>query len=415
MISNKSDVDPARDATATIQGYMFQFDSTILSLCSLSEDAVVDIECIEDFDITSSGLTELFQCKYYEATRLTSSTIRDGILPMLKGFLKLPVHDRPRRRFHLYGYFKDSTPGDSILTPEELKAVLIRREALTDGIDKKYVKFNIQKELDATDADIEAFADQLSIHVTSKAEDHRRRTIEALTKTCSVSFPEAELYVYPTARTLISTIACFADQSKRRLSRGEFILQVSPSKALFNHWSLRQQGETAYCECMRRAYFSHRNIDPIQRVFIFDSLLNGDDADILSLCHVLRRKWSSHGVRRKPDTERFVPIIYFRDLPESRLVTLKNFLHNDDARFVDGYPFLGAAFTTHHLLSPQTYSNKLSLRIISARDELSKVLVAIRGERIVYDFYSTIPTDSLPDCKWVSLPVTSIRSIENII
>ena len=410
-----SDADPSRDATATIQGYIFQFDATILSLCNLTGTVTLDIEVIEDFDIATSDVTELFQCKYYEATRLTPATIRDAILPMLKGFLNLPPQDRSRRRFHLYGYFKDSTPGDQSLDLSDVKSALTRREAVNKGTTTQFVTHDIQKELGATDDELKAFASQLTIHITSRVDDHRRETIESLKRSCSVSAVEAELFVYPTARTLISTMACSADPTKRRLSRAEFIARISPTRALFNHWSLREHGEAEYCSRIRREYFSQRNIDAISRVFIVDAMLSPSDADLLSLCHALRRKWSSHGVRRRPDSERYAPILYIRDLSQERLVTLKTSLHHDAARFVDGYPFLGATFAVDHLLSPQTYVNQLSLRLVNSRDELSAVLALLRGERIAYDFYLTSPSDTLPNCKWVSLPVTSARSIESII
>jgi hypothetical protein len=104
-----------RDASATIQGFLYQFDATILSILELQEDDSLTIEGIEDFDVFSKDMSELFQCKYYEATRLTRSTIRDAIMPMLKGFLLLDGKERTIRRFHLYGHFKDSAPEERTL------------------------------------------------------------------------------------------------------------------------------------------------------------------------------------------------------------------------------------------------------------------------------------------------------------
>jgi len=410
-----NDSNQSRDASATIQGYLFQFDATILSLCSIAEDAIIDIEGIEDFDVVSSDIKELFQCKYYEATRLTSATIRDGILPMLKGFLKLPQTERPRRRFHLYGYFRDSARGDTCLDPERLKTALTHREAVKNGQTMRFVAHDLQKELQATDDDIKSFANQLTIHVTGKAEDHRRETMAALQRLCGLSATEIELYTYPTARTLISSIACNANPSERRLSKIEFISRISPSKALFNHWSLREHGETAYCSRIRSEYFSHRNIDAIHRIFILDARLASENAEIQSLCHAIRAKWSSHAMRRKPDKERYVPILFIRNLAPERMVDLKGSLHQDGVRFVDGYPFLGSTFTVDNFLTPQTFENNLSLRLLSSQEELSKTLSAIRTERIVYDFYSSSPADSLPNSKWISVPVKSIGSIEKII
>jgi len=407
--------DPARDATATILGYVYQFDSTILTLCASPNTAFVDIEAIEDFDISTSDFTELFQCKYYEATRLTPATTRDAILPMLNGFLRLSAAERSRRRFHLYGFFKDSTPGDSTLTLDQLKSALTRRETVTKDTATTYIKVDLQKELNATDEELSMFASQLSIKVTAKADEHRRQTVEALKHVCKVSHSEAELYVYPTARTLISTIACFPNLSERRLTREAFVEQISPSRALFNQWSLREHGEKAYCARIRQEYFTEYNVDSTHRVFIVDGTLRGSDTDLMTLCHTLRRKWSSHTVRRKPDSERYVPTVFLRDVSEARIVALKMSLHNDGARFVDGYPFLGATFSPEALCTLQTFANQVSLRIISSRDELTSVLKMLKGQRIVYDFYATVPTEPLDGCKWVSLPTTSVSSIEAII
>jgi len=410
-----STIDPGRDATASIQGYMFQFDSTILALCALPPSASLDIEGIEDFDIETSDITDLFQCKYYEATRLTPATIRDAILPMIMGFLKLPPEDRRRRRFHLYGYFKDSAQGESSLSLNKLKETLTRRETVTSGDGRHYVTVDIRKEIGATDDDLSTFANQLTIHLTAKADEHRKGTIDSLRQLCGVSSVEAELYLYPTARTLVSTMACKADPSERRLSRASFVAHISPSKALFNHWSLREHGERAYCSNMRREYFSERNVEAVQRVFVVDATLPFNEDDLISLCHTLCFKWSSHSVRRKPDSERYAPTLFLRDLPAAELISLKKTLREDGVHFVDGYPFLGSDFAPDHLFTPQTYANQLSLRIISSHEELWKALNSIRGQRIVYDFYASKPASPLSICRWVSLPTKTVKAIEKII
>ena len=103
----------SRDATATIRGYMYQFDATILAILRLVGNKPLDVESIEDFDIGGDDPTDLFQCKYYAAQRFTPAQLRDAILPMLKGFLGLNAKARKKRSFHLYGYYKDSTPGES--------------------------------------------------------------------------------------------------------------------------------------------------------------------------------------------------------------------------------------------------------------------------------------------------------------
>ena len=49
-----------REATATIRGYSYQFDATILHILSLRGNETLVVEGIEDFDIESVNLSQLF-------------------------------------------------------------------------------------------------------------------------------------------------------------------------------------------------------------------------------------------------------------------------------------------------------------------------------------------------------------------
>lgn len=58
-----------RAAHATIKGYCYQFDYSILQiLLGKDEDSFV-IEGVEDIDIISSNEITAVQCKYYEGTK----------------------------------------------------------------------------------------------------------------------------------------------------------------------------------------------------------------------------------------------------------------------------------------------------------------------------------------------------------
>ena len=404
-----------RDACATIQGYLYQFDATILSILDLQDNDSVTIEGIEDFDVFKKNMSELFQCKYYEATRLTRSTIRDAILPMIKGFLRLNSKERAKRQFHLYGYFKDSVPEEKTLSGDEIKKSLIRKERTTRSGTSHLDAIDVQEEIGATDQDILEFSTQLTIHITEEYSGHRRKVIEALKKSCKTTLHEAEGFLYPSARTIVSSIATAKDPAARQLTKADFISSVIPSRALYNAWSLRELGEKTYCSSLRTEHFSQRNIDAAHRIFVVDSDLATTDAELISVCHALKRKWSSHRSRRKPDAERYAPFVFFRELPADRLVALKTLLHEEDVRFVDGYAFLGSTFSVEQLCGQQTYSNQLSLRIITSAEDFASTVATIKGMRLIYDFFGDKPTNCSGNCTQISIPVTSVRMIENII
>ena len=116
-----------REASATIRGYIFQFDATIRKILASNAGDLCTVEDVEDFDIHTSALSSFFQCKYYAAQKLTPSTLRDAILPMLKNYVGLNPTERVNKRYHLYGHFKESSYVDNDITAETLKTILVRR------------------------------------------------------------------------------------------------------------------------------------------------------------------------------------------------------------------------------------------------------------------------------------------------
>lgn len=405
-----------REATAAIRGYIYQFDATISSILDLDDTGELTVEGIEDFDIECGNLCDYFQCKYYAASRLTPATIRDAILPMLQRFLSLDEPSRKRRRYHLYGYFKDSSPGDTTLTAAELKRSLVRRERrkLPSG-KMKTILINVQTEIGATESDIKLFSRHLTVHVCDEYEQHKKEVVEALKKAFCVSQFEAEGYLYPSALTLVSRLAVAATRSARKINRAAFVNRLRPSRALFNTWALREKGQDVFCRTIRRKHFSVTNIDAVHRLFVIETPAEATNAELLAFIHSLRSKWSSHRVRRKPDAERYAPYIYFRSLSDDRLVALKATLHQEGVSFVDGYAFLGASFSPGHLRSPQSYENQISLRFINSASDLSESLQQLRGARSVYEFFVDSPITNNITCQHVIIPITSISMISQMI
>lgn len=407
-----------RDASATIRGYLYQFDATISAIVALTAQDVLTVEGIEDFDIDrGDNRSELFQCKYYTAQRLTPATIRDAVLPMFRGFVSV---DRPLgrvRRYHLYGYFKDSHPCEKKLTAAQLKEALVRRgkTTLSTGITKTEI-VDIQKEIGATDTDVRLFAEKLTLHICKEYQEHKNGVVETLQKAFGVSRTEAEDYLYPTALTFVSGVAADSNVGARQVSKAHFFQKVRPKQALYNAWTLREKGESDYCTTIRRRYFSDQNVDALHRFFIIEITSATTNADIEALLRFLRRKWSSHRVRRKPNRERYAPYVYLRDLPPERLVQVKQMLLTDGLCFVDGNAFLGAQFSVDQLCTQQTYENQISLRFLNSKSDLTTTLAGIRGACTIYDFFVNTRTDGIAITQHVvAIPVTSTYMITQIL
>ena len=406
----------SRDATATIRGYIYQFDATIRAILKLPKGEQLDVEAVEDFDIGGDDPTDLFQCKYYAAHRLTPAVLRDAILPMLKGFLLLDTSARKKRCFHLYGYYKDSTPGASHPTLQELQAALVQRKRVkkAGGATVTHTT-NFQEALGATDADLNLFAKRLTIHIGEEYEEHKRQTVAELKSALKVSTVEAREHLYPSALSLITALATGDTLAKRRTTKTEFCSQLLPSQTLLSTWLLREMGDSAFCRDMRRRYFSRQNIDAAHRFFIVDCSRPAPETDLLSLLHTLRRKWSTHTVRRKLAAERYAPYVYFRGLDDGGLVALKSRLQEDSVKFVDGYAFAGAGFSAEQVAQPQTYPGGVSLRFLNSEADLLKALSTVRGQRCAYEFFIGEPLAINTNVRYIAFPVNSIPMIERII
>lgn len=406
----------SRDATATIRGYMYQFDATILAILRLSDGQLLDVEGIEDFDIGGDNPTDLFQCKYYAAQHLTLAELRDAILPMLKGFLALDTLNRTQRRFHLYGYYKESSPSSFQPTLQKLKDALIQYKRVPNAEGKTYRKpHNLQAELGITDDELGCFADKLTIHIGEEYELHKQRVITELQTLMRVNAVVAKEYLYPTALSLVSSLAIGPTLSSRRTTKEQFCTQLIPSRVLLSAWFLHDKGDSMFCRDMRRQYFTAQNIDVVHRFFIVDCTRPVALPDLQSLIYILRDKWSSHNIRRKPDAERYAPYIYLRGLANEKLIEIKVSLQNDGVNFVDGYSFEGARFNVAQLITPQTFTNKISLRFLNCQEDLPVTLATVTGERHIYDFFFDKPITLNTDVRYTAIPLNSISMIEQII
>jgi len=395
---------------------MYQFDATIRAILTLPKGKPLDVEGIEDFDIGGDDPTDLFQCKYYAAQRLTPAELRDATLPMLEGFLALDASARKKRRFHLYGYYKDSTPGESHPTLQVLKDALVRRKRVKKAGGKTITQVtNLQAALGATDADLQLFAKQLTIHIGDEYEEHKRQAVAELKTAVGVSLVEAKEHLYPSALTRVAALATGDTPTKRRITKDKFCSQLLPSRTLLSTWLLREMGAPAFCRDMRQRHFSRQNIDAAHRFFIVECTRPVPEADLLSLVHTLRQKWSSHTMRRKPAAERYAPYVYLRGLDDGDLVAIKSSLQGDGVTFVDGYAFAGSGFSAEQVSQPQAYPNGVSLRFLNCEADLIRTLSSVTGQRCMYDFFIDGPLGISTDVRYTAFPVNSIPMIERII
>ncbi len=78
----------SRTADYTIQGFLYQFNKTLLEILKAQDDSVITVEgIIEDIEIVDKDLITAIQCKYHESNNAYAlSAIYKPLLQMMHHF-----------------------------------------------------------------------------------------------------------------------------------------------------------------------------------------------------------------------------------------------------------------------------------------------------------------------------------------
>ncbi|WP_314374433.1 hypothetical protein [Sphingomonas paucimobilis] len=410
-------LEAQREATATIRGYIYQFDASILAVLDATGGDTVTVEGVEDFDVLSEDVDTHGQVKYYEAQKLTDATVRDAVLPMLEGFLRYPAEIRKRKRYVLYGHFKQAPDEAPTYTMADMQRILVHRpfkEDKTTG-EKVRIELNLQSKAGASDEELADFCSRFSVRLSEPFDTHRTRVITKLAAALSVSKIEAEAYSYPSALTAMAALSTAATRPSRTTSRAAFLQLIRPDVAIYSAWALREEGENAYCRKIRELHFARLNIDSRDRFFVL-SLADVDGTDELHglVQHIIGR-WSSHLMGRKPTKERYAPFFFFPGLAETGLTELKGRLVHDGYKITDGYAYQGASFSTDHLMLPQTPGYPVSARFVGNADEFEKALLAAKRARLVIQLHTGDPNVITSAVQHIAIPVNSASMARKIV
>lgn len=415
-----AEVDPLetqREATATIRGYIYQFDASILAVLDATGGDTVTVEGVEDFDVLSENADTYGQVKYYEAQKLTDATVRDAVLPMLEGFLRYPAEIRKRKRYILYGHFRQVPDKAPTYTLADMQRILVHRPYKVDKTtgEKVRTELNLQAKAGASDEELADFCGRFSVLLSEPFDTHRTRVIAKLAAALGVAEIEAKAYSYPSALTAMAALSTAATRPSRTTSRAAFLQLIRPDIAIYSAWALREEGENAYCSKIRELHFARLNIDSRDRFFVLALADVDGTAELHGLVQHIIGRWSSHRMGRKPAKERYAPFFFFPGLAETGLAELKGRLVDEGHKITDGYAYHGASFSTDHLMLPQTPGYPVSARFVGSADEFEKALLAAKRARLVIQLHTGDPNVIAPAVQHIAIPVNSASMARKIV
>ena len=401
-----------RSAEDTIKGFNYQFAATVLLLLAASSDGEVVVEGIEDIDVTSDSITAAVQCKYYEGTKLTNSVLREIVKPMLED-------DKSRIQkiiYYVYGHFKDQSdlPSFPLTDP-----AAFRNDVLCYKIGKgaQQIQGNIADDTGLTDAEIADFISRLRFTYTDNYESHKRSVEAALKKQFSCAEAEVSYFYYPLAFSKIAELATKGTDAERTIKKSEFLEAFRAKQIVFKHWLLHDVGEQAFCLAMRRKFFSFGNVSPSARFFVIECIGDEVHVELKSLALCLRDKWSSHKkTSRLAVKDRYSPYLLLRNLVENSIAELLREFHQEQIRFVDGFPFKGSKFSVAHISQQQTVENGISLRLLYETAELELMLASLPHQtKEIYEFYRTSTLPLAKQIPHVQIPVLRVAAINEVV
>jgi hypothetical protein len=381
-----------RSAVATIKGYFYQFDQTIVSLLEASPHGSVTVEGVEDIDLDDPGESAFVQCKYYEGTEYNHSVIKDAVVHMLRHFHAAGCPSAQVFRYRLHGHYQRGQHKLALPLTDDF----VKEHFLTSTKEGKVRK--VHEELALTDEQLADFLALLDVNVNAPSYDAQKEKMSKLLvrEVDGCTSEDAQIFFYPMAINVVQGLALEADVAQRKITKAQFLNAINRKDVVFNVWLRDYMGREYFARMVRRKYFSHgrTKLPKASRLFVIEMGAEFDVAKASRMLAGLGRKFSHTEHLRTHATDRFCPYVLLRGLAPEQLVELKENLWRQGVAFLDGYPFHGAAFSPTMLAEDPTKERLWKLKFVPDEHQLAPTIAACARSLIeVFDFYQDSPFD----------------------
>jgi hypothetical protein len=398
-----------RSANATIKGYFYQFDHTVVQVLSAtSANTVVTVEGIEDIDIATDGESVLTQCKYYEGTAYNHSVIKNAVIHMLRHYKVSGCPVGQSLRYRIYGHYN----GGQEKFPADLDIEFLKTDLLTYTSKGKTHEMHV--ELSVSDEALERFLTLLEIDIHAKSYDDQQEEVKQLLKSqipgCQQE--DTEAFYYPNAVNVIQSLAIQADVNDRKITKARFISEVNRKDLVFNVWLRKKFGDEYYACAVKKKHFyfpSSTNVPKSVRVFALDATSEFDLPNLTQLLLKIGNRFSHVEKMRTLQSDRFCPYVLLSGVSPAELIALKENLLIQGVELSDGHAFHGAKFSAERLARPPTKDSLTKLKFIGEPSQLMQIAAAVTGSTMeIFDFFKTSALD--PVAVPIGVPHNKIRT-----
>jgi hypothetical protein len=397
----------SRAANATIKGYYYQFDTSILKILELALDTdSITIEGVEDIDIDSSTEQSAIQCKYLSKPKFINSAVREPITLMLDHFVAVG----PKLKYTLYAHFEDEVGGkEQVISLSDLKDILTYTE---NKIPKCHYSDNGISDQVLTD-----FLTNFKFVFGKEFTVQQNEVVKMLKKEFNCSDFEADALYYNNGLRVVIDKAILPNLTQRSLTKGDFKTAINKSKLLFNQWYIRLRSKKEFLKNINAAITKTTSNSPTKAKYIFigKNILNADNSEytLLTLIENLIYKYYrlNHSLRNAK------PVTLILDLDKSGMLAIKKLMIDNSITFNDGHEeisFNEKSFNTEPIINTSTNLNKIakssfSIKLI-AKQTLVDFIGGIAKPKVVFHFSD----ENCPYIHAMEYQVFDVKYCENL-
>lgn len=228
QIEQTNSVSNLRVASYAIQGFIYQFNKTLLAILQANDDAKITVEgLIEDIDITEPLKTTAIQCKYHEGqTDFKLSILYKPLLQMMDHFHRNPSASI---NYVLFAHFPDmpNTAEHGISLQDMNDVVNSSNKHL-----QSYVKTLKGK------IDLSKFHSQFRIEFGPSLDNMVQHVFDSL-KSFNFDAEDIPLIVYPNAIHFVANLSIKLIETDRIITKHSLLMWLhSIRKTTISRWTL---------------------------------------------------------------------------------------------------------------------------------------------------------------------------------
>jgi hypothetical protein len=324
--SDSAESNVSRAADYTIQGFIYQFNKTLLAILSSTDEATIVVEgVIEDIDIHEPLQTTAIQCKYHESQEIFRlSIIYKPVLQMLDHFAR---NSNANIAYRLFAYFPDKVDtGHFPITTGHIDEILATTNAGLMGYTTR-----LQGKVD-----IEEFVRRFTLEFGPSME-RLIGEIEAKLASCGFLPDDVPTVIYPNAFHSIADLSTRHDPANRRIIKAEFLARLHGiKKTTISRWTLALQTAKQILRARRAQLKQNLSRNVRRRSFLISETAADDLKEgIVVFISDYLAKYHFKATHTEPP-------LFCLDCCESHFDKIRERIYEKGIKFTDG--FIGPRF-----------------------------------------------------------------------